>query len=286
MRKTFLTLIAVLLLIACSSDDNEQQKQQENKLQVQLLGKWLFENPNNNPETNNSFVFTSEGVVTYSYWKGNEVNSYGSETGIYSFKGDIMTMKFPEGINLTFVQKVIFVNENVVEFKETGIEGEEAYKGDYFREGASNYDNNNNNGQMKIIFNTGNVLNSSWGSSCYGLSSDTDKINTRLTFYVDGEEIEAYDYSMLPGYQVNEEKNVLGNILSAKLELVDFNPNVLNKDIHVYDISVSIENKEGKVISSKFIGELYYCNDSKYEIVCIYDVNNDSFTLEEKTHSF
>lgn len=281
MKNTFLTLIAILSLVACSSDDDSQE---QNEIQIQLLGKWLFENPNNNPTTNNSFTFTSNGEVTYSYWDGGQGNNYDSETGTFSLNGDIMTMTFPENVSLTFVQKVVFINENVVEFQETGVAGENAYEGDYFRDGASNY--NSNNGMMKIIFDTGNVLNSAWGSSCYGLSSDTDNINTKLTFYADGQEVETYDYSMLPGYQVDKEQSITGDLLSAKLELVDFDLNNLDKDIHIYDIGVSIENEEGEIILSAGLGELYYCTDSRYEVLFTYDVNNNSFTIDEETHSF
>ncbi|WP_179374404.1 hypothetical protein [Winogradskyella wichelsiae] len=282
MKNIFLTLIAILSLVACSSDDDSSSNSSE--LETQLLGKWLFENPNNNPTINNSFTFSSSGNVTYSYWDGGQGNNYDSETGVFSFSGDIMTMTFPEDVSLTFVQKVIFINENVVEFQETGVTGENAYDGDYFREGATNY--NSNNGMMKIIFDTGNVLNSAWGSSCYGLSSETENINTKLVFLSDGEEINSYDYSMLPGYQVDKEEAVIGNILSAKLTLEDFNANVLDKDIHIYDISVSIENEEGEIVLNESLGELYYCTDSRYEVTFTYNVDNDTFSIEEQTHSF
>ena len=155
MKNTFLALIAILLFTACSSDDENSLSE----LETQLLGEWLFEDPNTNPSTNNSFTFTSDGNVTYSYWDGGQGNNYGSETGTFSFNEDVMTMIFPEGVSLTFVQKVVYINDNVVEFQSTGVSGENAYEGDYFRDGAASYETPDD-GRRIVYFDTGNVLNS------------------------------------------------------------------------------------------------------------------------------
>ena len=137
MKKVLLVLIAVLSFTACSNDNDDNNL---SEIESQLLGKWFFENPNNNPTVNNSFTFTSDGKVTYSNWDGGSGNNYDSETGTFSFNGDVMTMTFPEDVSLTFVQKVVFINDNVVEFEETGVSNENAYDGVYYRDGALSYE--------------------------------------------------------------------------------------------------------------------------------------------------
>jgi len=283
MKNIFLTLIAIFVFTACSSDDDNDNNSSE--VESQILGKWLFENPTLNPSHNNSFTFTTEGHVTYSYWDGGQGNNYDSETGTFSFNGDIMTMIFPEGVSLTFVQKVVYINDNVVEFQSTGVSGENAYEGDYFRDGAASYETPDD-GRRIVSFDTGNVLNSAFGSSCYGLSSTDENINVKLTFLSDGVEVRSESYSALPDYQIHEVEELAGDVISVKLELLDFNPSVLDKDIIIYDIGVSIENGVGAMITNENLGELYYCTESRYEVVYTYNNANDTSSIEEQTHSF
>lgn len=282
MKNVFIILIAILLFQSCSSDDDSNNL---SEIESQLLGKWLFENPNNNPTINNSFTFTSEGNVTYSYWDGNAGNNYLNETGTFNFNGDIMTMIFPEDVSLTFVQKVVFINDNVVEFQPTGVSNEDAYEGDYFRDGADSYETPDD-GRRIVYFDTGNVLNSGWGSSCYGLSPTDENINVRLTFLADGIEVSSESYSAEPGYQIHEVQELTGNEISVKLELLDFNPSILDKDIIIYDIVVRIENGVETVITDEHLGELFYCTDSRYEVVYTYNNDNETSVIEEQTHSF
>lgn len=283
MKNIFLALITVFVFTACSTDDNESSS---SEVESQILGKWLFDNPNSNLSWNNSFTFTSDGSVTYSFWDGvYGSNNYDSETGTFSFDGDIMTMIFPEGVSLTFVQKVVYINDNVVEFQSTGVSGENAYDGDYFRDGAISYETPDD-GKRIVYFDTGNVLNSAWGSSCYGLSSTDESINVKLTFLSDGVEVFSESYSEVPGYQIHEVEELTGDEISVKLELLDFNPSVLDKDIIIYDIGVIIENGVGAVVASGYLGELFYCTDSRYEVVYTYNNLNDVSVIEEQTHSF
>ena len=283
MKNVFLILIAILSFVSCSSDDDNGNNLSE--VEAQIFGRWLFENPNNNPTINNSFAFTSEGNVIYSYWDGNAGNNYLSETGTFSFSGDIMTMIFPEGVSLTFVQKVVYINDNVVEFQPTGVSTENAYEGDYFREGADSYETPDD-GRRIVFFDTGNILNSVWGSSCYGLSSTEENINVKLTFLSDGVEVRSESYSSVPGYQIHEVEELVGDEISVKLELLDFNPNVLDKDIIIYDIAVSIENGVGTIVTTELIGELFYCTESRYEVIYTYNNDNDTSSIEEQTYSF
>jgi hypothetical protein len=283
MKTNFLVLIAILLFASCTSDDDNNS----NEIESQLLGKWLFENPENTPTTNNYFTFTSSGNVTYSYWDGGQGANYLSETGTFSFNGDVMTMTFPEDVTLTFVQEVVYINDNVVEFRETGVSGENAYDGDYFRDGADSYDTPiSTEGALNVFFDTGNVLNSAFGSDCYELSSPDENINVKLTFISDGEEISSETFSSIPGYQIHEVEELDGNIVSVKLRLEDFNPNVLDKDIIIYDIGVKIENQNEDVLISEFLGELYYCTESRYEVVFTYNKLDNTFSVEEQIHSF
>ena len=134
MKKLLLVLISIFALTACSSDDENLSE-----IESQLLGKWFFENPNNNLNTNNFFTFASNGSVTYTYISL-EGNIYLSETGTYSFNGDIMTMIFPDSVSITFVQRVVFISDNLVEFVPTGVTGENPYDGDYFRDNVEDYD--------------------------------------------------------------------------------------------------------------------------------------------------
>ncbi|MBR9846272.1 MAG: hypothetical protein GYB35_09275 [Algicola sp.] len=129
------------LIVACSSSDDSSDT---NQIDSQILGKWYFGNPLLvGLETNNSFTFNTNGEVVYSYWSGGDDFDFLTETGTYSFNGDIMTMVFPEGVTLTFVQRVEFINDNIVEFIQTSNPNENAYEGDYFRDGADSYGSNN-----------------------------------------------------------------------------------------------------------------------------------------------
>jgi len=129
--KLSLTLVLFVFATSCSSEDSNSSDL--NEIETQLLGTWYFENPSTNPSNNNSFTFASQGKVTYSYWDGKSGDNYYDETGTFSFNGDVMTMIFPEGVSLVFVQKVVFINDNVVEFEEKGVSNENAYDGVYYK---------------------------------------------------------------------------------------------------------------------------------------------------------
>lgn len=134
MKQNFLILIAIFSLMACSSDDDNSSSS-NNEIYQSLIGKWYFADPEEyGYSTNNSFTFTSNGNVTYSYWTGGQENDFDSETGTFSVDGDVLTMVYPETVTLTFIQKVVFVSDNEVEFQDTGVVGEEPYDGTYYRE--------------------------------------------------------------------------------------------------------------------------------------------------------
>ncbi|MEZ4801146.1 MAG: hypothetical protein R2797_00120 [Gelidibacter sp.] len=134
-RIYFLLFILLGLSFGCSSDDSSSNL---NETGQRLLGKWYFGNPAIiGLATNNSFTFTSNGEVTYSYWTGGADNDFYNESGTFNVDGDIMTMTFPEGVELTFVQQVVFENDFKVYFEPVDGSELDAYEGDYFKEGYS-----------------------------------------------------------------------------------------------------------------------------------------------------
>ncbi|GAA4237590.1 hypothetical protein GCM10022291_24750 [Postechiella marina] len=278
--KLSLTVLLLTLTTSCSSDDNDINT---NELQSQLLGKWLFENPNNNPSVNNSFTFTSSGNVTYSYWTGSGTN-YDSETGTFTFNGDIMTMVFPEGVTLTYVQKVLFTNDNVVEFQSTGVSGEDAYEGDYFRDGADSYESPDdiNIDKLNLFFDTGNA----WRTGCGGTYSSEAKISIKVTYLSDGKEVDSKTISSRQGFQIHENIELEGDVISLKVRLEDFNASALDKGIVLHDSAVRIETSDETILVNENLGELFICTDSRYEVLFTYKKVDNTFTLEVETDGF
>ena len=135
MKKAFFyTLLASLLLFINCSKDEDDKATSPNLTKQKLIGKWYFADPAiYGYSTNNSFTFTSDGKVTYTYWTGT-ASDFDSETGPYSVEGDKLTMIYPENTVLTFVQKVVFVTDTKVNFEATGNPNEEPYDGTYYKE--------------------------------------------------------------------------------------------------------------------------------------------------------
>ena len=134
MKKTifYSLLISILLLsFSCSRDEDSGTS---NETKQKLIGKWYFADPAiYGYSTNNSFTFTSDGKVTYSYWAGGSGSGFDSETGTYSVEGDVLRMVYPQNVTLTFVQKVVFLTDKKVQFIETGKPNEEPYDGTYYK---------------------------------------------------------------------------------------------------------------------------------------------------------
>ncbi|MCO6147393.1 hypothetical protein [Flavobacterium sp. NRK1] len=130
MKKVILLLMLTtsLFTISCNNDDSTTNN--NNEVYQKLLGKWYHGEPS--PDYNSALTFNSNGTVKYTYWTGSG-NNYDSETGTFSVEGDVMTMVFPETVTLIFVQKVVFVNADKVDFQSTGNPNEEAYEGFWFR---------------------------------------------------------------------------------------------------------------------------------------------------------
>jgi len=133
MRKPIYFLLTLLIsfTFSCSSNDDSTDL---NETGQNLIGQWHFSDPEiHGYEANNSFTFTSNGEVTYSYWVGGQENEYDSETGSFTIEGDILTMIYPEDVVLTFVQRVVFIDDNTVQFVQVEGSNEEPYDGEYYR---------------------------------------------------------------------------------------------------------------------------------------------------------
>ena len=116
---------------SCSSDNDSSNK---NEIYQKLIGKWYFQDPSVYGYTkNNSFTFSSNNHVTYSYWLGDFENTFDSETGSFNVNGDVLKMTFPDGVELVFVQKVEFINNNTVQFLQVEGSNEKPYKGTYYK---------------------------------------------------------------------------------------------------------------------------------------------------------
>lgn len=125
-------LMSSALLFNCSNDDDSSI---ENTSTQKLIGKWYFEDPKVvGYTTNNSFTFSKDKTVVYSYWSGGKANEFDSEKGTYELKGYVLTMIFPKGVSLTYVQKVTYINDKKIEFTSTGNSNEQAYVGTYYKE--------------------------------------------------------------------------------------------------------------------------------------------------------
>lgn len=126
----FMVLTFSAVTFSCSGDDDSSYN---NEVYQKLIGKWYFQDPDiDGYDYNNSFTFSSNGNVTYRYWIGIG-DEFESEIGSFSVNGDILTMIYPEGVELVFVQRVVFLSENKVQFVQVEGSNEEPYDGTYYK---------------------------------------------------------------------------------------------------------------------------------------------------------
>lgn len=133
-KHVLLFLLFSIITISFSCSRNDDDLNSSNETRQKLIGKWYFSDPSvYGFSTNNSFTFTSDGKVTYTYWTGGMNSDFDSETGTYTADGDKLTMIYPETVTLKFVQKVVFHSDKKVEFVDTGNPNEEPYDGTYYK---------------------------------------------------------------------------------------------------------------------------------------------------------
>lgn len=130
MKKTILLTVlffSAIINFSCNSDDDTSSNLNENA--QKLVGTWgTF----GGSEFYKKFTFRSDSKVEYyTYPNGEPILE---EVGDWSMDGDILTMVYPENVVLTFVQKVVFTNDNTVQFIEVSGSEHEAWEGTYYRQ--------------------------------------------------------------------------------------------------------------------------------------------------------
>lgn len=281
MKKTILlllfSLVSLVFTTSCSNDDSDNSS---NQIFQSLLGKWYFEDPSTNPTINNSFTFNSNGQVIYSYWEGSPGNNYDSETGTFSVQDDILTMIFPENVSLTFVQKVVFINQNKMEFLPTGNPNEDAYEGDYFKEGYSPSPTD----ELKLTF-TGSAFTDQCTTTGSPLNNSVD---VNISFLSNGNLVSQHNFQENSNWNLNYNETLDGNVISLKVKLQNFNPNDSNsgKGTGVDNITVKIENSNNEILFQDNIGMLLICTDTWHEVIFTYNKTTGATTTDFQTHSF
>lgn len=259
----------------CSNDDNSSDN--SNQIFQDLLGKWYFENPTTNPTHNNSFTFNSNGNVTYSYWDGSPGNNYDSEIGTFSVSANVLTMVFPETVSLTFIQKVVFITPDKIEFQPTGVTGEEAYEGDYFREGSTLQDTS-----FKIE--VGGILKT---NMC---DITTNSYSVQLEYISDGSTNNTQNFNGSTQQNLSNNFSLAGNIIGVKIKLLNFNStNATNgRGTGLADLTFKITGvqTDNTIYNNVNLSDLFICTDATYEALLLYNKSTGAFTQTYQTHGF
>lgn len=278
MKKSILLLVILsisLFTVSCSNDDNSDSN--SNQIYQDLIGKWYFENPSTNPTYNNSFTFSSNGNVTYSYWDGNPGNNYDSETGTFSVDGDILTMEFPETVSLTFVQKVVFITADKIEFQSTGVAGEEAYEGDYFREGSTLQDTS-----FKVE--VGGILKT---NMC---DITTNSYSVKLDYISDALTMNTQNFNGNSQQSVSNNFTLTGNIIGIRVKLLNFNSSnaASGRGTGFADLTFKVTGLQTNevVYNNINLQNLFICTDVVYEALLLYNTSTGVFTQTYQTHGF
>lgn len=264
-----------LFTISCSSDDNSDNN--SNQIYQDLIGKWYFENPTTNPTHNNSFTFNSNGNVTYSYWDGTPGNNYDSETGTFSVDGNVLTMKFPETVLLTFIQKVVFITADKIEFQSTGVVGQEAYEGDYFREGSTLQDTS-----FKVE--VGGILKT---NMC---DITTNSYSVKLEYISDASTINTQNFNSNTQQTISNNYTLTGNVIGIRVKLLNFNSTnaASGRGTGFKDLTFKITGiqTDDVVYNNINLSDLFICTDATYEALLLYNTSTGAFTQTYQTHGF
>lgn len=125
----FVFATVITFLTSCSSDDDSG-----NNSNSEIVGTWGTQwNAGNGIATHPKFTFLSNGRVKYYvYPSGNQPEL--EEIGIWNLNGDILTMNFPETIEIKFKNKVIFISETQFDFEEIQESGYDTWSAEsYFK---------------------------------------------------------------------------------------------------------------------------------------------------------
>ena len=110
----FVLTTVITFLTSCSSDDDSNG----NSSNSEIIGTWGTKwNNGSGIAVHPKFTFLSNGRVKYYvYPSGNQPEL--EEIGTWNMNGDIITMNFPETVEIKFKNKVIFINETQFDFQE------------------------------------------------------------------------------------------------------------------------------------------------------------------------
>lgn len=125
----FVLLISSFISFSCSGDDDSNSL---NETAQKLIGTWgdygldeVFYK---------KFTFRNDSKVEYYTYPNPNGEPILEEVGNWSMDGDILTMEFPETVLLIYVQKVVFSDDNTVQFIEVPESEHDAWEGTYYRE--------------------------------------------------------------------------------------------------------------------------------------------------------
>ena len=126
----FVLTTVITFLTSCSSDDDSQG----NSSNSEIIGTWGTKwNNGSGIAVHPKFTFLSNGRVKYYvYPSGNQPEL--EEIGTWNMNGDIITMNFPETVEIKFKNKFIFINETQFDFQEIQESGYDSWNAEsYFK---------------------------------------------------------------------------------------------------------------------------------------------------------
>lgn len=133
MKKIFTLIFAfttlVTFLTSCSNDDDGG-----NNSNSEIIGTWGTEwNNGTGVAVHPKFTFLSNGRVKYyTYPSGSQPEL--EEIGTWNMNGDILTMNFPETVEIKFKNKVTFISETQFDFEEIQESGYDTWSAEsYFK---------------------------------------------------------------------------------------------------------------------------------------------------------
>ena len=106
----FVLTTVITFLTSCSSDDDSNG----NSSNSEIIGTWGTKwNNGSGIAVHPKFTFLSNGRVKYYvYPSGNQPEL--EEIGTWNMNGDIITMNFPETVEIKFKNKVIFIFQCII----------------------------------------------------------------------------------------------------------------------------------------------------------------------------
>lgn len=135
MKKKFTLILVFATILAfftsCSSDDNNDS---ENSSNSEIIGTWGTKwNDGTGITIHPKFTFLSNGKVKYyTYPSGKQPEL--EEIGTFNMNDNIITMKFPEKVEIKFKNKITFINETQFKFDEIQESGYDTWSAEtYFK---------------------------------------------------------------------------------------------------------------------------------------------------------